>query len=75
MNASLEELKTVLSGLSVEERAELAQYLLRSLNGTDEAGARAEWLCLAEQRMAEVRAGSVAGIPAEEVLEGSSQGR
>jgi putative addiction module component (TIGR02574 family) len=67
MDLSLEQLKATLSGLPAAERAELAQYLLRSLD-PEEEGARAEWLALAEQRMAEVRAGRVAGIPAEEVL-------
>jgi len=65
MSASLEQLKTTLSGLPAAERAELAQYLLQSL---EEEEARAEWLALAQQRMAEVRAGRVVGIPAEEVL-------
>ncbi len=67
MSPSMEQLKTTLSGLPVAERAELAQYLLRSLDSEDD-DAKAEWLAIAEQRMAEVRAGQVAGIPAEEVL-------
>jgi putative addiction module component (TIGR02574 family) len=49
------------------ERAELAQHLLRSLD-PEEPGAKDQWLALAEERMAEVRAGNVVGIPAEEVL-------
>ncbi len=64
---SLEQLKATLAELPASERAELAQYLLRSLD-TEEGGADAEWLALAEQRMVEVRAGRVVGIPAEEVL-------
>jgi putative addiction module component (TIGR02574 family) len=67
MSPSLEQLKTTISSLPAAERAELAQYLLRSLE-PEEEGAKAEWLALAEQRMAEVRAGEVVGIPAEEVL-------
>lgn len=69
MPTSLEQLKTTLSALPVGERAELAEYLLRSLEPEDE-GAKAEWLALAERRMADVRAGRVVGIPAERVLEG-----
>ena len=69
MSPSLEQLKATLSELPAAERAELAQYLLRSLD-PEEEGARAEWLALAEQRMAEVRAGQVVGIPAEQVLKG-----
>jgi putative addiction module component (TIGR02574 family) len=68
MRFSLQELKHASSNLPAEERAELAQFLLNSLEEQDEAGVRVEWLALAEKRMAEVRAGKVVGIPAEEVL-------
>jgi putative addiction module component (TIGR02574 family) len=74
MSISLDELKVTLSGLPATQRAELAQYLLRSLEPDDE-GAKAEWLAVAEQRMAEVRAGKVVGIPAEEVLKSLSGAR
>jgi Putative addiction module component len=47
----------------------LAHFLLHSLDEEKEQeGTRAEWLALAEQRMAEVRMGKVVGIPAEQVL-------
>jgi putative addiction module component (TIGR02574 family) len=68
MSLTCQELKTAISRLPADERAELAQYLLRSLDEQDDEGARAEWFALAEQRMAEVRTGKVVGIPAEEVL-------
>jgi putative addiction module component (TIGR02574 family) len=68
MSATLEELKSTVSGLPVSERAELAHYLLHTLEALDE-GAAAEWLALAERRMADVRAGRVVGIPAEQVME------
>ncbi len=68
MNRTLQELKNASSDLPAEERAELAQFLLRSLDDPDDEGARGEWLALAEKRMADVRAGKVVGIPAEEVL-------
>jgi putative addiction module component (TIGR02574 family) len=68
MSLTSQELKNAISGLPANERAELVQFLLRSLDEEDEEGARAEWLVLAEQRMAEVRAGKVIGVPAEEVL-------
>jgi putative addiction module component (TIGR02574 family) len=68
MSPSIEELKTTLSGLPVPERAELAHYLLHTLEPIEE-GAEEEWLALAERRMAEVRGGQAAGIPAEQVLE------
>lgn len=68
MSAMLEQLKTTLSALPTPKRAELAQFLLRSLE-PDEQEAKAEWLALAEDRMAEVHDGQVAGIDAEEVLD------
>jgi putative addiction module component (TIGR02574 family) len=69
MNPTLKELKDAASGLPTRERAELAQFLLRSLDDPDEQAVRAEWLALAEHRMAEIRAGRIIGLPAEEVLE------
>ena len=69
MAVSLDELKTTAAGLSPPERAELAAYLLHTLEPAED-GAAAEWLALAEGRMADVRAGRVVGVPAEQVLEG-----
>jgi len=67
MVSSIEQLKTTLSGLPLEQRAELAEYLLDSLE-TDAATAKTEWLALVKERMAEVRAGRIVGIPAADVL-------
>ena len=67
MSPSLEQMKVTLSGFSTSERAELAEYLLRSLD-SDGDDVKAEWFALAEQRMVDVRAGRVSGIPAKEVL-------
>lgn len=68
MSVKLEALKSTASNLPIPERAELAHHLLHTLDIPDE-GAAAEWLALAEQRMVDVRAGRVAGIPAEQVME------
>ena len=68
MSATLEELKSAASALAVSERAELARYLLHTLEAPDEA-AGAEWLALAERRIDDVRAGQVVGIPAEQVMQ------
>ncbi len=62
-----EELKMAVSRLSAPERAELAHYLLHTLE-TSEEGAAEEWLAAAEQRMEQVRAGQDVGIPAEELM-------
>jgi len=72
---SLQELKSAASGLPESDRAELARFLIRSLDDGDDDGAAAEWLVVAEARMAEVRAGSVVGVPAAEVLRGLPGGR
>ncbi len=66
MSPSAEQLKPVLSALSIPDRAELAHYLLRTLEPPEE-GAAAEWRALAEQRMKEVREGAATGIPASQV--------
>lgn len=68
MTPTLQELKDATAGLPAGERAELAQFLLNSLDDQDEEGVRVEWLALAGRRMADVRAGKVVGVPAEEVL-------
>lgn len=68
MNSSLEELKASLINLPAQQRAELAHYLLDTLDGA-EPDAAAEWLALAQRRMNEVRTGKAVGIPAEQVLE------
>ena len=68
MSPTLDEIKAKLSGLPAPERAELVHYLLHPLEPAEERAAE-EWLALAERRMADVRAGRVVGIPAEQVLE------
>lgn len=66
MSLSVEHLKPILSALPIPDRAELAHYLLHSLEPL-EAEAAAQWQALAEQRMAEIRDGSVIGVPADDV--------
>jgi len=68
MTVTLQELKDAAVVLPAGDRAELARFLLRSLDDGEEEDARAAWLAIAERRMAEVKAGRVVGIPAEEVL-------
>jgi putative addiction module component (TIGR02574 family) len=65
MNLTLEEIKVAVAARPASERAELVQFLLRSLDDPDEDQVHAAWLALAEQRMAELRGGQVQGIPAE----------
>lgn len=67
MNLTLDQLKNSFANLSVPQRAELAHYLLESLEDEEEGAAEA-WQSLAEQRMREVHAGQITGIPADQVL-------
>ena len=68
MGATLEELKSTVSGLPVPERAELAHYLLLTLESAND-GTADDWLAIAERRVNEIRTGQVTGIPAEQVIE------
>ncbi len=53
--------------LPVEERAVLADSLLRSLN-TPDAAIDAQWVAVAQSRLAELRSGQVQAVPGEEVF-------
>ncbi len=68
MITSLDELKVAASSLPLPERAELAHFLLRTFEPV-ESGAAEAWLAVATQRMDDVYAGKVIGLPAEQVME------
>ena len=68
MTTTLQELKDAAAALPLADRAELARFLLGSLDEGEDVDARAEWLALAERRMADVRAGKVVGIPFNMIL-------
>ncbi|MBK7815745.1 MAG: addiction module protein [Rhodocyclaceae bacterium] len=55
------------ASLPLEERAKVVDSLLQTLNRPDEAHA-AEWLAVAERRLAELRSGQVKAVPGEEVF-------
>ncbi len=54
--------------LPVEERAFIADSLLRSLN-TPNAGIDAKWTKVAKRRLQELRSGKVRPIPGEDVFD------
>ena len=54
--------------LSRKERARLAQRLIASLDQEIDADADRLWLAEAERRLAELKSGKVAAIPAERVI-------
>lgn len=55
------------ASLPLEERAKVVDSLLQTLNHPDETLA-AEWLAVAERRLAELKSGQVMPIPGEEVF-------
>ena len=67
MTEAVELLKSQASILSAPERAELAYFLLCSLE-PEEEGAQQAWRAEVARRVADIRSGSAVGRPAEEVL-------
>jgi putative addiction module component (TIGR02574 family) len=68
MAPTLHELKCAAAGLPTPERAELAHFLLQSLE-PEEEGWAAAWQEELALRLKEIRSGQVVGIPAEEVID------
>jgi putative addiction module component (TIGR02574 family) len=80
MTPTLERLKQEITGLSQKERAELAAFLVDSLDAAELAELdgdlddgtpeeiQAAWRMEIERRLAQIRSGTVKGIPAEEVF-------
>jgi len=62
------ELESQALKLSRRERARLAQRLISSLDQEVDADAERLWLAEAERRLADLKSGKVAGIPAERVI-------
>jgi len=54
--------------LPLEERAKVVDSLLLSMNAPDQEATSA-WLALARRRLAELRDGSVAPVPGEQIFE------
>ena len=67
MTDVVEQLKSQASTLTVPERAELAYFLLNSLE-PEEVGAEEAWRVEIARRVAEIRNGQAVGRPADEVL-------
>lgn len=61
-----DELIDAVVSLPIEERAKVVEALLQTFNRPDETHAAA-WLALAQQRLAELRAGQVTAVPGEEL--------
>ncbi len=67
MSQNFDSLKAKVAKLSVPERAELAHYLLGSLEAEEQATEEA-WRTELERRLAEIKSGKVSGKPVEEVI-------
>jgi putative addiction module component (TIGR02574 family) len=69
MDSSLEKIKGDALSLPVQDRAELAQVLLSSLDDqTASESTETDWDTELELRVKAIREGEVQGIPAEEVF-------
>jgi putative addiction module component (TIGR02574 family) len=69
MSEIAEKIKEQASRLPVEDRADIAYFLLHSLDcDEDEAGIHAAWEAELERRWAEVESGNAVGIPADQAL-------
>ena len=75
MNTLLDEIRTKARQLSIEERADLALQLIKSLDpdkGTSTGKWKAAWLAECERRLRHFEAGEDPGIPLEDVLKRAS---
>jgi len=68
MSKAAEKLKGELERLSQRERAEIAQFLIRSLDDEVDADAEAAWDAELAMRAEEIKAGKAAGEPSKKVL-------
>lgn len=69
MTNSVEKLKLELSQLSLEVRAELAHFLIASLEDEErDPDYDAAWAAEIQRRIDDMESGRVQGIPAEEVF-------
>jgi putative addiction module component (TIGR02574 family) len=72
MTETVEQLKPQARSLSAPERADLAYFLLASLE-PEEEGVQEAWRAEIIRRVAEIRDGSAVGRPGDEVLAGLRQ--
>jgi putative addiction module component (TIGR02574 family) len=68
MTKIAENLKPALVGLSLEDRAELALFLLQSLDDAEDVDAEAAWDIELQRRMAQIKSGEELGEPAAKVF-------
>lgn len=69
MSRDLLDLEQKASQLSDDERAQLALFLLESLEPTEDGEVEEAWRIEAESRLSEIERGEAGLVPAEEVFE------
>ena len=69
MTENAENLKMQLANLPAEDRAELAHFLIHSLDVGADSNAEAAWDAELQHHMEEIRSGKASGDPAEEVFQ------
>ncbi len=67
-NDSLDRIKSDLASLSTQQRAELAQYLIETLDPIVETDAEDAWIVEVDRRIEQIRRGEVEGKPVEQVF-------
>jgi len=68
MAIAIEDLKSELAALTVGERAELAHFLIQSLEPETDEDAESAWDAELGRRFAEIEGGTAVGKPAEQVF-------
>jgi hypothetical protein len=68
MPRTLQEVQEEALELDLDERAALAEKLLRSLEGISEAENERLWMAEADRRRREIESGQVEALPGDEVL-------
>ena len=68
MSMAIEHLKTEMTSLTAEERAELAHFLIQTLDVEPEKGIEVAWDAELARRSEEILSGKAVGKPAEQVF-------
>ena len=68
MSEAAEKLRTELANLTIDDRVELAHFLINSLDRGSDTGAEEAWDAELARRVEEVNTGRATGEPAEKVF-------
>lgn len=69
MTNAIDKLKSELEALPIAQRAELAEFLLHSLDEEEDEGVEPAWDVELKSRLGEIESGQAVGIPTEQLLE------